>query len=224
MRAFSRDYAIASSSSPTLNVRSSSSARQRSRAELSAGLARARKALAHNVGACGDSLRYLATTTDGYTLDNPYGRVALPTDVTGWRTLCRGALMDLVREHYTKLGEIEPKQEGENPYPQYNALLPRYNAIVEKVNALDDVGGLWTGSGVTEAIAYCTTLAAEQICFLEDVRKVIVGIGGETALPSLPGAVKPAPPPASVMDIAGVAWKLGAVAIVAYVIVNAAKG
>lgn len=190
---------------------------------MSTSLARARRALAHNVGACGDSLRYLATTADGYTLDNPYGRFAYFTDVTGWRTLCRGALMDYVREHFTKLGEIEPKQAGEDPYPQYNALLPRYNAIVEKVNALDDVGGKLTGDDVTEAIAYCTALAAEQICFLEDIRKVIVAIGGEAALPSLPGAVKPAPPPATAADLGSIAWKLGAVAILAYVAVNLAK-
>lgn len=177
---------------------------------------RARAAL-HNVGAsCGDSLRHLATTADGYTLDNPYGHFTVPTDVDGWRALC-GTLMDRVREHYDELGKIEP-----SPYPKWEGLRERYNAIVEKVNALDDVGGKWTSSGQIEAISYCTTLASEQVCFLEDTDKAIVELGG--AAPSLPGAVKPAPPPSSTADLANVAIKLGAVAIAAYVLVNLAKG
>jgi hypothetical protein len=229
MRAFTTQRPPPSSSSPTSNVRSSSSRPNVRRPQLLIGLARARKAHAHNVGAeagtCGNTLRSLAVTADGYTLDNPYGRVAYFTDVSGWRALAHD-LQKRAREHFDFLGEIEKRKAAESDtdvdYTHWNMLVERWNGLAEKAAKIDDVGGKLFGDDVTEAIAYCTSLVAEQICFLEDVDAAIVSYG-ETP-PSYPAPVKPAPPPASTSDLAGVVIKLGAVAIGAYVIVNVLKG
>lgn len=200
---------------------SSSSARERSnvrapsstqRARLASSRTRARDALRHNVGACGDSLRHLAVTADGYTLDNPYGNVALPSDIEGWRQLCRD-LMARCREHFNALGEIEPA-----PHTVWNSKVDAFNSIVEKVNQLDDVGGAWTGAGVIEAISFCTGLASEQICFLEGVDKAIADLGGTA--PEIPGGVKPAPPPMNPQELVGTIVKVAGVGIFAYVLVN----
>jgi len=229
MRAFSQICPVSSSSIG--EPRSSSSSTVRSnvqREQLHRGLGRARRArarvLAHNVGACGDSLRALAVTSDGYTLDNPYGRFALYTDVEGWRALAH-AWQARAREHFDFLGEIEKRKAPESAtdadYPQWNALVDSWNALAEKSPKIDETGGIITGSGVSEAIAFCTALVAEQLCFIERVDKAIVDYG-ETP-PALPGPVKPAPPPADATDIAKTAITLVAVGVVGFVIVQLVK-
>lgn len=192
------------------------------REQLRRGLARARSK-AHNVGACGDSLRHLAVTADGYTLDNPYGHFALYTDVEGWRALAH-SMQTRAREHFDRLGEIEKLRATEDmvdKFPKWNALVDAWNALAEKASKIDDTGGVVTGSAVQEAIAFCTALVAEQLCFIEQVDSAIVSYG-ETP-PEIPGPVKPAPLPAGATDIAKAALTLAAVGIVAIVAVQLLK-
>lgn len=154
-------------------------------------------------GECGNTLRATAVTVDGYTLDNPYGAFAIYTDIAGWQQLAR-ELLTKCRTHFAALGEIERMRKismkipDASDYPRWNALVDLFNAIVAKVDDLDSHGGILSGNAVLEAIAYCTDLVADELCFLEQVDAAILGYGGTP--PAIPGTIKPAPPPSSSAD------------------------
>lgn len=114
--------------------------------------------------ACGDKYRKLVVTTSGYTLDNPYGSVAIPYDYAEWMQLAE-KLAGLADQHRDRLAEIETKLDA---FPKWNATIDAKFAMSQ---ALDDMP--WTitaalsGSAIIEAIGKAQAAIQHALCLLE---------------------------------------------------------
>lgn len=171
-------------------------------------------------GSCGDKYRQLAVTADGYSLDNPYGRVAVWTDYSGWKELARQLALTM-RDHLYKLYDADPKK--------YNEIVEEHNQVIADYEGLPDSSILWSGGTIVENIGAAAGVVADEICML-DRYDAAIAASGKTP-PPVPGGIKPEPKPKPITDIipnainktTDAAIKLGAVALGAYVVINLVK-
>ncbi len=138
--------------------------------------------------ACGDTYKSEIITIDGYTIENPYGSVALPGDYTGWRQLAERTF-DRLEARWNQLGSEEP-----SPYEFWNANVEKKNALWERVDDLPStIVASATGAGLTGGIDDAAKAIVDLNCFRERVDARIVELGIAPA--KLPGAGVPKPAP-----------------------------
>jgi hypothetical protein len=146
----------------------------------------------------------LAVTIDGYTLDNPYGSFAIPSDYAGWKLLAEN-IAGVLQDHYHHLGAIEQKIVDANPgagFPEWNKYVDEKNAIMERVENLPSrfMASL-SGGQLVDAIAKARDATQDSLCLLEQVDASIRNYGEKPK--ASPGAPTPKDPDTPSLGVLG---------------------
>ena len=149
--------------------------------------------------ACGDRFRSMVVTSDGYTLDNPFGAVGIyPYDYYQWKDLAR-RFVEMADEHFAALGEYE---ETRGTYPRWNEILPMKNGMSIDYKDLPSIVLTgWTGEA---AISAAQEVIAQAACVMERSDDALIAYGQKA--PVVPGLV---PKPREPRDDGSMPWWVG---------------
>ena len=145
---------------------------------------------------CGDRYRHLAVTSNGYTMDNPFGLVGLyPYDYIQWRDLAR-KLVETATEHFKALGDYE---DSIGVAAKWNELIPLQNGMIEDYEALPDIW--FTGATGEAGIGQAQEVVAQALCLMEQADDALVAYKQKP--PIIPGVL---PKPRPGRDDSSIPW------------------
>lgn len=146
--------------------------------------------------ACGDRFRSLVVTSDGYTLDNPFGKVGIyPYDYYQWKDLAR-KFVEMADEHFAALGAYETTLGN---YPRWNEILPVKNGM--STDYLDLPSIVLTGWTGEAAISAAQEVIAQAACVMELSDDALIAYGQKA--PVIPGLI---PKPREPRDDTAMPW------------------